>query len=105
MEGDRFSNIGAGAVIINRSTLTNAMNSVSLAGDAETAAALEQLGKAIEESGNKAAAENFNAFNEELQRAEPRKSLLRSFWNGVVEALPSIVELTSAAAKIATLFA
>jgi hypothetical protein len=103
--GDSFSNIGAGATIVNRSTLTNAMNVVSQRADEGTAAALKELADFIQQSGNTAAAENFDAFNDELQRPEPRKSLLRSFWNGIVEALPSIASVAGATAKIVALFA
>jgi hypothetical protein len=103
--GDSFSNIGAGATIVNRSTLTNAMNVLNQRADEGTAAALKELADFIQHSGNTAAAENFDAFNAELQRQEPRKSLLRSLWNGVVEALPSIASLAGAIAKIVALFA
>jgi len=103
--GDSFSNIGAGATIVNRSTLTNAMNVVSQRTDEGTAAALKELADFIQQSGNTAAAENFDAFNDELQRPEPRKSLLRSFWNGIAEALPSIASVAGATAKIVALFA
>ena len=103
MTGDRFGNI-TGSTIVNRSKLTNAMNVVGQRADEGTAAALKEIADFIQRSGNTAAAENFDAFNEELQRPEPRKSLLRSLWNGVVEALPSVASLAGAAAKIAAIF-
>jgi hypothetical protein len=104
VSGDMFSNIGAGATIVNRSTLINSMNALSQKSDEDTANALRELAQAIQDAGNEAAAENFDAFMIELQRPEPRKSLLKSLWAGVVEALPSIVTLADAVSKIASLF-
>lgn len=103
MSGDVFRNIGAGAVIINRSALSHAMNAAGRTGGTETAAAIEQIARYIEESGSAEAAENFNAFNEELRRPSPRKSLLKWLWNGVVAALPAVASLADATARIAAL--
>ena len=105
MSGDTFKDIGPGATIINRSKLQNAMNTVAGTGNPDVAEALKEVAEAINSSGNSAAAENFDAFTEELQRSQPRKSLLKSLWNGVVEALPTIVNLAAATAKIVALFA
>jgi hypothetical protein len=103
--GDVFRDIGAGATIINRSNLINAMNSASGSNSRELEDALRQLAEFIEKSGSREAADNFNAFTEELQQPSPRKSLLKSFWNGMLAALPTIAELTTAAGTIALLFA
>lgn len=104
VSGDVFSNIGSGAVVVNRSSLSNAMNVVGKMADEETVNALQQVASLIERSGNSDALENFNAFNDELQQPQPRKSLLNSLWNGVLATLPSIATLTDATAKIASLF-
>ncbi len=102
--GDVFKRIGPGATIINRSNLINAMNNAGKNSDAELADALEQVAELIEKSGNKEAADNFNAFTEELEKSSPRKSLLKSFWSGMLAALPTIAELTTAGGTIALLF-
>jgi hypothetical protein len=101
--GDVFKNIGTGATIINRSNLINAMNNTNSGADPNLADALKQLADLIEKSGNSDAADNFNAFTEELQKPSPRKSLLKSFWDGMLAALPTIAELTTAAGTIALL--
>lgn len=101
--GDKFEHIGAGATIINRSTLHNSFNAVkNLAGD-EVADALIRAAEIINRSNNEEAVENFNAMNEELERERPRKHLLKSFWNGIVTALP-VAELTVLGLEISKLF-
>jgi hypothetical protein len=103
--GDVFKNIGAGATIINRSSLVNAMNVANNTVDPSVGEALRQLAEFIQQSGNKEAAENFNEFTKELQQPSPRKSLLRSFWNGMLAALPTIADLATVAAAVAALVA
>jgi hypothetical protein len=101
--GDKFENI-SNATIINRSLVQNAFNKVRDEVDEETANALKRVADEVERSGNTEAAENFNAFSEELQKPEPKKSLLRSFWGGVTLALPSILQMTDIVAKISKLY-
>jgi hypothetical protein len=102
--GDHFDKIGAGATIVNRSTLTSSLNRVQgQAGDAAVQA-LQMVAQIVEDSGDQDAAENFNALSEELDKLHPRKSLLKSFWNGILAALPEIAEITSIADHIAQLF-
>src|SRR5215211_5184912 len=101
--GDRFENI-SGSTIINRSTVENAFNRVQKDFDQETANALLKVAEEIEKSGNKEAAEMFESFNEELQKPEPKKPVLRSLWAGMVEAMPTLAQLTDVVAKISTLF-
>jgi hypothetical protein len=59
----------------------------------------------IEKSGNKEAAEMFDSFNEELQKPEPKKSVLRTLWTGMVEVMPTLAQLAGVSVHIATLFA
>ena len=102
--GDKFSDIGAGATIVNRSLLSNALNTIGNKIGPEVAEALKAVSAVVDEAGNADATENFNGFTEELGKSEPRKSRLKSFWNGLVDALPSIAQLGDATAKIASLF-
>ncbi|MCS7481327.1 hypothetical protein ACFFQW_09300 [Umezawaea endophytica] len=102
--GDRFENIGTGAVIVNRSSLSNALNSIDSRGD-DVRKALRDVADLVERSGNEEAVENLNAFTEELELAEPRKARLKSFWQGLVVSLPDVAQLGDAAGKIAALFA
>lgn len=103
--GDVFKNIGAGATIVNRSNLVNAMNATKDTVGPDVSEALRQLAEFIERSGDSDAAENFNAFTEELQQPNPRKSLLKSFWNGMLAALPTIADLATVVGTITALIA
>jgi hypothetical protein len=103
--GDRFEKIGSGATIVNRSALINSVNKTKEAVGGDVAHALERLAVIVEQSGNPDAVENLNALSEELERAQPRKALLRSFWNGITAALPGLVEIANLADHISRLFA
>jgi hypothetical protein len=100
---DKFENIH-NATIVNRSLVEKSFNQVKSDFDQETADALKLVAKEIEKSGNKEAAENFDSFNEELQKPEPKKSVLRVLWGGVTTALPSILQITDVVTKISKLF-
>jgi hypothetical protein len=102
--GDHFDKIGAGATIVNRSTLTSSLNRVQYQSGDTAAQALQMVAQIIENSGNQDAAENFNALSEELDKPHPKKSLLKSFWNGILTALPEIAETTGIADHVAQLF-
>lgn len=107
MQGDNFSNIGAGANIqnrINKSTLTTSVGSArDLAGE-ETAAALMRLSEIIEAAGSEEATERFNRLTEELDRPRPEKGVLKLFWQGITEALPGVSGLIEIGEKLAKLF-
>jgi hypothetical protein len=92
-------------MMVDRSLLSGALEAANKVGGLDTAAALSQVADAIEMSGNKDAADSFNAFNEELQQPMPRKSLLSSCWNALVEELPTIADLAGAPTAIVALFA
>lgn len=97
--GDRFDNIHS-ATIINRSLVEKSFNKIRSDYDEETANALKEVAAEIEKLRNKEAAENFDTFNEELQKQEPKKAVLRALWGGVTGALPSILQMTDAVTKI-----
>jgi uncharacterized membrane protein YdfJ with MMPL/SSD domain len=46
----------------------------------------------------------FEQFNEELQRPEPRKSVLSTAWDGIVKVIPAIGSIAGAAVAMAKLF-
>ncbi|MTJ55832.1 hypothetical protein FJR38_25795 [Anabaena sp. UHCC 0253] len=102
--GDNFQNIGAGATIVNRSKVEKSFNKVREEFDEETAKSLNIVEQEINKSGNKDAAELFDTFNEELQKPEPKKSVLRTCWKGIELALPSITTLTKIVLDISKLF-
>jgi hypothetical protein len=54
--------------------------------------------------GNKDAGELYDNFTEEVNKPEPKKSVLKSLWDGIQRALPTIKTIASVTAKIAPLF-
>jgi hypothetical protein len=103
--GDKIDVPGSGNTIVNRSTVNNAFNKVKAAHSEEVAKALLDVEAAINKSENKEAAENFESFNDELAKPEPKKSLLKTLWQGTLAALPTLEELPDVIAKISALFA
>jgi hypothetical protein len=103
-KGDRFENIGAGATIINRSSLRSALVNVGKSGGSDAVKALETVSQQVEASNNAAAGALLNSFNAELQKSQPDKSVLRQCWDGLVSVLPSIATLADAVGKITKLF-
>jgi hypothetical protein len=102
--GDTFSNIGQNTTIINRSLVQHSMNRARANGGDDAADALKKIADAVDASGNKEAVTFFDQFNEELQKPEPRKTLLRASWDNLVKALPTIGALAGAAEAVAKLF-
>ena len=72
--------------------------------DEATADALKKVAEEIECSHSKEAAETFASFQEELQRPEPRKAVLRALWSGVTVVLPTIIQMSDVATKVAKLW-
>jgi hypothetical protein len=101
--GDVFSNIGAGAVIVNRATLTNALNSVRADHGAETANALQHLGELVGQSGKPEAVDNLNGLTEELEKPQPNKNRLKTWLDGIASALPTVAHVTEAVVDVAKL--
>src|SRR6266508_3930552 len=96
--GDRFENI-SNSTIVERS-----FNKLAKDYGDDTAQALQQLAGEIEKSGDREAAETFEAFNEELQKPEPKKSVLKSLFNGITLALPTLNTMTDLIEKISKIF-
>jgi len=104
VNGDQITVTGNENTIVNRSTVQNAFNKVKTKCDDETAKALKCVEEEINKSGNKEAAENYDSFCYELSKPEPKKSLLKTLWNGTLAALPTLSQLTSAVSSIVKLF-
>jgi hypothetical protein len=98
--GDSINVSGSGNVLINRSTVENAFNRVKREQDAETAQALKIIAEKINQSSNKEAAENFESFAAELAKREPKKSILKSLWQGTLAALPTLMQIPDAVEKV-----
>lgn len=92
--GDKFENI-SNSTIVNRSSLINALNRLDSQGDDEAVASLRELEQVVSESNNSNAADCLDSFTEELNREEPRKSVLQAMWNGILTALPYVANIAA----------
>lgn len=101
--GDVFKNI-RNATIINKSIIVNSFNKIKEGYGEDIARALLQIAEFIEKSKNREAGELFDSFNEELNKPQPKKSVLKSLWGGIEKALPAITTLSAAITKLASLF-
>jgi hypothetical protein len=87
--GDTFSNI-SNSTIVNRSLVQGAVTGLGQSNKPESAEALWRLADLVEQSGNSDAGEYLNDFTEEIQKSVPRKTIVRSMWEGIQRALPSV---------------
>jgi len=85
---------------VNKSNVVNSFNKVRERFDEETASVIKQIAEIVEKSKNAEAVELFEAFNEEMNKQEPKKSLLKSFWNGLSSVLPVISSTVEIVEKI-----
>jgi hypothetical protein len=101
--GDKFENIH-NSTIINESSVQNSFNKIRVQHNEEVSNALIQIAEFIQDSGDPAAGTLFNTFTEELNKPQPDKSRLKSFWSAIEKALPTISTIAGTVAKIAPLF-
>jgi hypothetical protein len=101
--GEVLRNI-SGSTLINKGMVAESFNKVRANYDDKTSLALVRVAEEVDKSGNPDAAELFEAFNEELQKPEPKRSVLRSCWDGLVKAVPTLVQVGDLAVNIAKLF-
>lgn len=84
--------------VVNKSKVEGSLNAIKQEFGQDAVDAIKRVEEEINKSGNKEAVELFESFNEELQKPEPKKSILRSFWTGIVSLVPTLngmVEITS----------
>jgi hypothetical protein len=99
---DTFSNI-TNSTIVNRSLVEHAFNRTKSELGEDTATILLKIAELVAQSNNKEAGELLDQFNEELGKPEPRKSLLKRSWDGLMTILPAVSSIAGAAAAIAKL--
>ncbi|TCD16975.1 hypothetical protein EZ456_23795 [Pedobacter psychrodurus] len=97
--GDKFENI-QNSTIYNRSTFTEAFNTIKTNYNEESAQALEIVKFLVEKSENKEAGELFDSFNEEVSKEKPKTSVLKSLWEGLTKIVPMITETVGLVDKI-----
>jgi hypothetical protein len=107
--GATYRNI-KGSVILTNSTvvtgsvLNHAMNSVAGGEGGDTAKALALLAQVVHDAGNRDAGQVLDAFNKELADQQPRKPLLRAFWDSLVKLVPAVVAVKEIIEKVVPLF-
>ncbi len=104
VKGDVFSDL-QNATIINKALVENSFNKVRREHDEETSKALVGVAKFIEKSGDPASGALFDKFNEELNKPQPDKFRLKSFWTSIQNNLPAIASIAGSVAKVVALFA
>jgi hypothetical protein len=97
--GDTFNGIN-NSTIYNRSTFSDAFNSVKTKYSEDSARALEIVRALVEGSKDQQAGEVFDSFNEELSKEKPRTSVLQNLWGGLIKLVPLISETVGLVDKI-----
>lgn len=96
MESYSVGNVENSTLVI-RSTVQSSFNSLPTDLDRTVTDALKRLGEHIAEKEDPEAAELYQQISEELKREQPRKSIMRSLWNGIKEAVPTVVSIVGVA--------
>jgi hypothetical protein len=90
--GDKFTHI-KNATIFNRTIVMGSIGTLRERDQNETADLLERLSVLVEQSGNPEAGELLEGLSTELERPQPRKSILRSIWSGFKDVLPTVPQM------------
>lgn len=99
--GDNFEfNNSQNFTFVNKSNVENSFNKVKEQFDEETASVIKQIAEIVEKSKKSEAVELFEAFNEEINKPEPKKTLLKAFWSGLSAILPVLSTTASIAEKV-----
>lgn len=101
--GDKFENI-SGSTIVNKSLLSNALNTVNSQYGDDVKNALDEISEYIESAGDEVSTELFNGFNKELGNKESSKTVLNALWDGLVTKLPDAAKVATAIATISKIF-
>jgi hypothetical protein len=100
--GDILSDIN-NSTVVTRSSVERAFNKLCADDHEDAAKVLLRLGELVARSDNAAAGALFSALTGELQKPAPKKSVLKSMWDGLVAILPDTAKLADAAAKLLSL--
>jgi len=84
----------------NKSNVVNSFNKVKEQFDETTASVIQQIAEIVEKSKNDEAVELFDAFNEEITKPAPKKSVLKSIWSGLSSVLPVLSTTVSIVEKV-----
>jgi hypothetical protein len=71
--------------------------------DEDTAKVITMIAEEVKRRNDPATAKLFSSFTDELNRPQPDKSTLRSFWSLLEKALPTINSIAGVASKIVPL--
>jgi len=95
-----IENVSNSNIVINSKEVQNTIKIIKERFDEETASVIREIAGIVEKSKNAEAVELFNAFNEEINKPEPKKSLLKNIWNGLSSVLPVLSSTISIVEKV-----
>lgn len=98
--GDIISIAGNNSTLINRSTVTSALNQVKNDNGEAVANALNDLTDYIDQAGSKTASAHLELLMQELARRPDNPGIKHTLWNGIVAAIPAIASLPAAVAFV-----
>jgi hypothetical protein len=101
VNGD-YITVGSNSVVNNRSVVEGSFNTIAQKYSDEFARAVQQLEKAVVESGDPEAKELMDAFAEALASDRRQPSVLKRLFAGVIEAAPAVSAMTNVINTIAT---
>lgn len=100
----KIGDVSGGSVVNVKSKVENSYNKVKSMAGGDTADALMEVARIVEDSQNRAAVRLLQDFQEELDKKKPNKRDLRSLWEGLVSLLPALGAASNLAERIAKLF-
>jgi mevalonate kinase len=98
--GTTIINTGNNNQIAGRD-MSQVYQNIAQTNDPEMARAIAEIGRIVEEEGNEETKEQFAAFAEELEKANPKPGLLKAIWNSMSQTLPKIAEIATAVGSLA----
>lgn len=95
VHGGDYIHAGDGAVVNNHSTVLNSFTNVADRYGPEVTQALVELQEIVAREGNESAIELYETFVEQLKEPEPKRSVLRSIYNGIKYVVPAVAAATN----------
>jgi len=102
--GDIF-HVGHNSTVVNRSAIFDSLNSASKGIDRNSREVLRGLTDLVLKSGSPVAVENLEGFLDELDKENPKKSVLNSLLNGIATATPSMLMSSEMAENVRKIIA
>jgi hypothetical protein len=89
--------------VINDSTIENSFNNIEKNHGKDLSNAIKLLQDHVKRTNNQEAMESVKSLAEEAEKKEPKKSIIKALWNGIVSLVPTVKEITVIAENIGKL--